>query len=154
MPQITIQGLQFEVADRFAEGHVLKANEAASLNQTLRENIRNNMASKIDKAKTEGKSPADMQELVDKYAAEYEFGVHVGVTRISDPIERELLDIAQDKVKAAIKAAGKKIKDFSDEQFNDLVAKAIERNPGWREAAEATVAARKAAVSEVGDLLT
>lgn len=153
MPQITIQGLQFEVADRFAEGHTLKANEASSLNQTLRENIRNNLATKIDKAKTEGKSASEMQEMVDEYAATYEFGVHVGGGRVSDPIERELLDIAETKVKDAIKSAGKKIKDFSKEQFDDLVAKAIERNPAWREAAEATVAARARAVTEVGDLL-
>jgi len=105
MPQvITIAGKPYNVEPRYAEGHVINANEASALNQTLFENLRNNFAAKA-------KEGAD-QAAFDSYAASYQFGVRVG-GRSSDPVETEALNVAREQVKTAIQNAGKKLSDYS-----------------------------------------
>src|SRR3954462_13657602 len=108
---ITIAGKSFSVPEPYAEGHVLTVNEAATLNQTYAENIRNNMASKVAAAieaeKADTPVPYDhtaMQTAVDDYVANYEFGVRRGVT--GDPVEREALNAARELVKNAIRTKG------------------------------------------------
>jgi hypothetical protein len=61
----TIKGQTFTMLPRYAEGHICTAGEAAALNQTLRENVRNNLADK----------PNLTQQDVDTYLAEYIMGV-------------------------------------------------------------------------------
>ena len=47
MAEVTIQGVQVELEDRYSAGAVLTGNEAAALNQLRRENIRNNTAKQV-----------------------------------------------------------------------------------------------------------
>jgi hypothetical protein len=130
---LTIQGIKFETAPRFAEGHTLNAAEASVLNQTLVENLRNNFASTVKAAyvaaaKANGKvdsegNPDPSQVTIDEidvealqsafaeYEDAYEFGVRrTGTTRApADPVAREALSIATDRVKAALKVRGYKL---------------------------------------------
>lgn len=53
MRRITIQGLEFEVSNRYEAGHVLNEAEAKQLSQTYVEALRNNFAPKIKKILTE-----------------------------------------------------------------------------------------------------
>ena len=53
---VTIAGNVFAVPLRYAAGHVITEGEASALNQTLCENVRNNLAPKIKKELAEGKT--------------------------------------------------------------------------------------------------
>lgn len=119
-----IQGVNFMIAQPFAEGYVLKPNEAAAMNQLLAENVRNNMAkavkTEVEKAgSVENADVAALQEAVDKYTSDYEFGARIG-GRTSDPVERKARDIATTKVREAIKAQGVKISDVPTDKINEL----------------------------------
>lgn len=147
---VTIEGLVFKIPSPFAEGHVVTANEAAALNQTFRENIRNNFASKAKSGKEAGTSPEALQADLDKYISEYEFGVRHGGggARVVDPIEREVRDIATAAVLAALQKAGVAKKDVSKEQLKQKVDEAIEKyGPKLRQKAKAAVEARNSALS-------
>ena len=96
--ELTINSYPFTVMERYEEGHEITAGEASALNQTMRENIRNNLAKK------EGLT----QEQVDAYATEYQFGVRTpGTGRTTDPVISEFMRLARQKIKDALKAAGK-----------------------------------------------
>ena len=90
---ITIAGSQFTVPLRYAEGHVLIAGEANALNQTFLENCRNNLSGKA-------KDGTLTQEIVDQYAASYQFGQRKGGFGPSDPVESMALTIARKRVKS------------------------------------------------------
>lgn len=97
--ELTINGTTFTVMERYEEGHEITAGEASALNQTLRENIRNNLSKK------EGLN----QDMIDQYANEYQFGVRsAGSGRVSDPVMAEYLRLAKAKIKDLLKAKGKK----------------------------------------------
>lgn len=146
--ELTIEGFVLSVPAPFTEGHVCTANEAGSLNQTLRENVRNNFAAKAKAAKEKGTSLADLQKDLDAYVGEYEFGRHTGGGARLDPVEREMRDIAEAAVLQSLTKKGIKRKDVSKEQLKELVDKALaEHGPKLRQKAEAAVKARSSALS-------
>lgn len=133
MQTVTIAGKPFQVEPRYAEGHVLTANEASTLNQTFYENIRNNFAGKAKEGGT--------QEDLDAYVSSYQFGVRTGGGGGSrDPVEVEAMNLARDAVRKGIVAKGKKISDFSAKVISEAAAKLLERNPAYREKAKERVA--------------
>lgn len=159
MPEITIAGQAFEIADRYSEGHPLTAGEASALNQTFRENIRNNFASKVREARevldAEGKpvegesrelTDADIEALqaqVAEYATQYQFGVRTsgGVRTPTDPVEREAIKLASAAIRDALKKKGAKMEA---DEVAALAAQLVEKNPAFKEAAQARVAAASA----------
>lgn len=157
--QVTIQGMAFKAPQPYAEGHTLNANEAATLNQTFVENLRNNFAVKIkDKKEAIAKEKSidekavtnDMLDMValqaefDDYAGDYEFGVRKG-GRVLDPVERELRSIGEEIIKTAIRAKGIKLNSVSSEQFDKFMSNLINAKPELRVEAERRVAATKMA---------
>lgn len=127
---LTIYGKTYNVEPRYAAGHTITENEAAALNQTLYENLRNNFAK-------QAKDGAD-QEAFDKYVASYQFGVRVGgggSTR--DPVQAQAIAIAKDRVKAQIQKLGKKLSDFTAAKLTSLAQALIEKDPAIVELAKA-----------------
>lgn len=120
-----IAGVEFTAPFKFAEGHVLTAAEARTLNQTRFENLRNNFAPKV-KASLEGKegaiAQADLPAAFAEFEAAYEFsvpGAGGSTAKALDPIEREAIALAKDIIKQALAAKGKSYnppKDASEEQ--------------------------------------
>ena len=110
MEQITIAGKTFNAPLRYEEGHELSAGEAAALNQTYHENLRNNFAKKVKDASESGAFDQDaVQQEFYAYAEEYQFGVRTGGgSAPRDPVIKEALDILRDKLRAALKKKGKK----------------------------------------------
>jgi hypothetical protein len=158
---ITIAGKSFSVPEPYAEGHVLTANEAATLNQTYAENIRNNMASKVasaleaEKAEGDAQKPYDhaaMQTAVDDYVANYEFGIRRGVT--GDPVEREALNAARELVKNAIRTKGGKLSDYKPADITARASELLDKYPQIREQAKARVEANQAAAAELASNIT
>lgn len=147
---ITIAGKPYNVEARFAEGHVLTANEASALNQTFFENLRNNFAGK---AKEGGEGAS--QEAFDAYAASYQFGVRTGGGGSRDPIEVEAMSIARDTVKDMIRKAGKKLSDYSATAISETAGKLLAhevKGPEIRELAKKRVAEMQSAAGQSVDL--
>ena len=126
---ITVQGFTLSVPVPYAEGHTLTEAEAAVLNQTLAENLRNNFGSQIKKSRedleAEGKaynpSAVDLQSAFDAYVVEYEFGAkRGGGGTVLDPIERKARSLAKEVIKRAIQNKGVKIKDVGAERITEL----------------------------------
>lgn len=102
----------------------LTEGEANALNQTIAENLSNNLRKKLVEGYSEGEGDArttraytaeEAQQLVDEYLAEYEIGVRragSGERQVTDPVEREARKIARQKATELIKAQGGKVADF------------------------------------------
>jgi len=159
---VTIQGFNFSVADRYAEGHTLDAIEASVLNQTLRENIRNNFASTVKAAKEAAEATsaevdvADLQSQLDDYVSDYSF--QRKTTRSprasADPVLREATKIAKAKVTEALKRKNIEKADLPEGKFDNYVAQVLERDTSIMEEARRRVnAEREIAMETVEDLL-
>ena len=145
---LTILDLSFDIAAPYAEGHVINAAEAKTLNQTRKENISNALRKQIDALRSEdGSYTADAQAqaaaLVAKYDAEYAFSISAGgSTRESlSPVEKEARAIARTKVNEAIQAKGIKIKDYDKTAYEAKVLE-VASNPKVIALAEKRVAER------------
>lgn len=147
----TIQGKVFQCPAPFAEGHPCTANEAGVLNQILRENVRNNNATAVQKALDAGTDLLEVQATLDEYVKIYAFGQRRGGGgRSLSPVERESMNIARELVKSAIKAKGIKLADVPGSKVTELAQTAIKDNPSIVEQAEQRVALlEKSAESEL-----
>ena len=144
MSTVTIAGTAYEIEPRYAEGHVLNANEAAALNQTFFENIRNNFAPRA-------KEGADQSALND-YVASYQFGVRTGGGGARDPIQTEAMSMARDAIRDAIKKSGKNISEYTQKSITEAASKLLERDPKYLELAKKRVEElQNAATSAVQD---
>lgn len=157
---IQIAGHNFNISDRYEEGHELTANESAALNQMRRENIRNNFAKKVEDAKNGAERVeddnvlADLQEQLNEYAEGYEFGVRTGGGYVRDPVLAEAMKIARDKVWEKLKSLGKKKKDVEPSAVTAYAKKLVDTKPEIMELAKTRVAELQAALaSELDDVL-
>lgn len=135
--EITVQGFRLSVPVPFAEGHQLTETEAAVLNQTLAENLRNNFGSQIKKSREDAEAAgneyapaaADLQAAFNDYVAEYEFGAKRGGGGVTvDPTERKARSLAKDTIKRAVQHKGLKIKDVGNEKITALADSYFEQN--------------------------
>lgn len=121
----TIAGFSVKVPAPYAAGsHTLTDGEASALNQTIAENISNNLRKKLEEGHTEGEgenattrpfTEAEAQDLVNSYVADYEVGVRragSGEARVTDPVEREARKIARQKANELVKSNGGKPSDY------------------------------------------
>ena len=111
MPNITIGGVEFPVSDVYEAGHEINAAEAATLNQTRRENLRNNFRKNVAKAKENGGLTEDtlatLQASFADMDSKYDFtGVRRGAGVSRDPVQTEARKIARIIVSEALKAKG------------------------------------------------
>lgn len=128
MTTLTIAGQSFDVSDdqRIHEGASMSAGMAASLQQTRRENIRNNFAKRVKDAVDSGwndEKQNELQSALGSYAESYDFGVRTagtGTVRVSDPVEREARDEAKKIIanmyyaKTGAKVSAKEINEVLD----------------------------------------
>lgn len=150
MKSVTIAGKEFMLRAPYGEGEtVLTEGEAHALNQTRNENVRNALAKKV---KEWTGSPEDLAAEVDKYDAEYEFGVRRagggGVSR--DPITTEARALARAAIKAQLKSQNI---SATAEAINEAIDRLLASDAGtqFRELAEKRVAERQAAAAAVMD---
>ncbi len=139
--QLGIQGVVLTIPMPYVEKHVCTANEASALNQLLKENVRNNQAPHVKKWLEDSKSPEDMQAELDKYLAEYTIGVR-RAGGSTDPVQKEAVNLAREKVKKAILDKGGKINQF---KAADITAKAeavVKQYPQFLEKAKEIVGRR------------
>lgn len=121
----TISGFKVSIPAPYAAGtHTLTEGEASALNQTIAENISNNLRQRLVDGVTEGEGDSatnraytedEAQRVVDLYIADYEVGVRragSGEPRVTDPVEREARKIARAKAVELVKGAGGKPADY------------------------------------------
>jgi hypothetical protein len=159
--QITIQGQAFRVPLRYKAGDVLKENEAGALNQTFHENLRNNFASRVRDG-VEANVPIEtLQQQLDDYANDYQFGVRTGGGGYrGDPVTTLAMNIARELVRQVIKKKGLDAEDWPASKVS-LAAKQLLDSQGEngsvittaRKQIEAEKAAGAAALAEVGEIL-
>lgn len=129
--EITVAGVAFDISMPFAEGHVCTAAQARALNQTRSENIRNNFAPRVKKAKGDAAEvPADALKALGKefktYEGEYKFTMASGTSRVTDPLEKETLSVARALFVGKLKEAGIMVKDYDAEKMAEKVAEVAE----------------------------
>lgn len=107
MPNLTIAGHVFDVSDdpRIVPGATMTEGHVHTLQQTRRENIRNNFAMRVKNLGDEP-SAADLEKLqsdLNEYAEKYEFGVRQAGSgrRVVDPVEKEMLRLAKEAIATA-----------------------------------------------------
>jgi len=159
--QITIQGKPFRVPVRYAAGHVLNEGEASALNQTLHENLRNNFAKKVNEGVEAGLPDETLQQQLDDYASDYQFGVRTGGGGFrGDPVLTLAMNVAREFVRQAIKTKGLNQDDWPASKIS-TAAKALLDSQGEngkivataRKQVEAEREAAKEAMASVGEIL-
>jgi hypothetical protein len=159
--QITIQGTVFKVPIRYAAGHTLTDGEASALNQTLHENLRNNMAKKVAEGQDAGLPTETIQQQVDDYANDYQFGVRTGGGGFrGDPVMTLAMNIAREVVRNAIKVKNLDSDEWPASRISQA-AKALLDSQGEdgkmiamaRKQVEAEKEAAKEAMASVNELL-
>lgn len=140
--EVTIAGKTFQLRAPYAEGHVLTAGEAQQLNQTRRENVRNNTAKLV---KDWTGSDEDLAVKVDEYDAGYTMELREpGEARVaSDPITTEAKLLARLAIKGALEKAGQKADAKAISAAVDALLAHPEKGPAFRKVAEDRVAERK-----------
>jgi hypothetical protein len=152
--EITIQGITFVIPAPYHTGYVVTAAEAAALNQTYAENLRNNFAKSV-KAAAEAGADVDVESLqaqLTEYASTYEFqGRRRSVATPIDPVARESYKIAKAAVVEALQKRSIKVKDLPEGKLDALIAGLIEKNPEITEEARRRVAVTTEATSDLFD---
>jgi hypothetical protein len=159
--QITIQGQAFRVPIRYAAGHQLNEGEASALNQTFHENLRNNFASKVRDGTEAGVPQETLQQQLDDYANDYQFGVRSGGGGFrGDPVMTTAMNLAREIIRNAVKARGAEGDDWPASKVSQA-AKALLDNQGEngkimsvaRQQIETERATAKDAMASVHELL-
>ena len=141
----------------FAEGHVLNAVEAATLNQTWMENLRNNtrtMLAKAAEAAAANGEPFDpdaFRAAFSEYESEYEFG---GSRRSGDPVEAEAMKLATDAARKLLRSKNYKLSEVKSSDLRKVAEKILakKRDSLMARAASIIEAKRAAGSSELDDL--
>lgn len=162
MQKVTIQGKVFDLAPRYKAGDTLGENEAAALNQTFFENIRNNFARTIksaEEAAANGGAAVNdeaLQSELNKYAAEYKFGVRIGGGGAPrDPVGKAARFIARERIESLLKQRGHTIKEVGRKRVNELVEGLLaheKHGPEIAKLAKQRVAAAEKIAVDLADL--
>jgi hypothetical protein len=159
--EITIQGQVFRVPIRYTAGHQLTDGEASALNQTLHENLRNNFAKKVAEGVEANIPKETLQQQLDDYANDYQFGVRTGGGGFrGDPVMTLAMNIAREMVRNAIKSKGIDQDDWPASRVSQA-AKALLDSQGddgkiiatARRQVEAEKEAAREAMASVNELL-
>lgn len=151
--EITINEVVLKVISPFKEGDVLTPEQAAVLNQTLAENLRNNFAGRVKEVKeaaggAAGVDLVSLQKELNEYTKEYTFGARRAAGIAVNPVERIALSLAKPAVKQALVKAGKDPKSYTAEQLTELAKGALAKYPHFMEQAQKMYDAKKAAGAE------
>lgn len=157
----TINGMEFEISQPYAEGHQCTAAEARALNQTRSENIGNNTRAKIKEMIENGNPEQDIYDYVSGVDAEYVFTLAgVSASRKLDPVEREANKLARELLKDHLAQSGRKLtvapEGMTKEDWEDKVASEVERIaalPEVLKAAQKNVDAKAKQASSLAEAL-
>ena len=115
--QISILGVDFDVATPYVEGHIITAPEAKALNQTRAENIANNWRKKVKEANGDEAVIRGIKKSFAQYDHDYVFTLaSAGGSRSTmTPLEKESRKVARSWLINKLKAASKTLKSYTEE---------------------------------------
>lgn len=146
MPNMTINGHQFEVPAPFQAGMVLDEGMARSLNQTLRENVANNFRKKV----ADASDPLSLQPEITAYVSEYKFGERKGGGgQPRDPVRTEAIRLATGAIRAKLKETGQKRDPAA---IRAAAEKLVDQNPAFLQTAQERVKEAQDIASQEIDL--
>ena len=159
---ITIHDTLFQVPMRYAAGHTLNEREANALNGALHSSLRNIWAPKVKAGLANGETPAQLQEKLDAYARDYQFGGrrrrHDAPLAYPDPALAIAMNMARARVREAVKA---KDLGWSTAKITEAAKQLLDRQgpegplmTAARQVAEAERAAGEAVMAEVSYIVT
>lgn len=119
------------------DAHASVTAESAEAEQSAGEDIATTIA-RLSRAKAETKLAALMSGEV-----------RVAATRGGDPVRAEALRLATNTVKTAIKAKGKKLKEYTDEAVRKAAQDYLDRHSELLDTAKANIAAAREAADDV-----
>lgn len=145
---------QVQVPEPFVAGPVeLTEGEANALNQTLAENLSNNLRKNLVEGQrdadgniTEPHTAETAQAAVDEYLTDYQIGVRKAGSaspRVSDPVEREARKLARKASTDYVKSQGLKTKDVDMATVTEQIFE-TNRDTFMTEAAKVLKASAKA----------
>ena len=140
--QITIAGHTFQVPLRYEEGHELNAKEAAALNQTYHDNLRNCFAPRVKTAIKSGVFDLTvLQRQLDAYAQAYTFGSRQRRTGqpAVDPVAKEALKLARQAIEKQLRQKGIDPKSVETETITAKAKWAVLNRPRFMEQARLKV---------------
>lgn len=150
---LSIYGLVFDVTAPYAEGHVLNAAEAKTLNQVRKENIGNNVRKRIADLKGEAETfteeqAAEAASIVAEVDTNYEFTLSSARgTTSRDPLDVMCTKLAREWIAQQLREKGTTVKAYKEDKgedtYNEKVAEVAE-HPQIVALAKERVAAQKA----------
>lgn len=144
---VTIQGVTFDFVVRYAEGHVVTAEEAIILQRALVAAVRNNFEPGLKEALEAGLASEEyLSEKRAEFAAvmaTYAFKPRGRGTSV-DPVENKARSLAKKVVKNLLKSKGYDLKTLDEEMLETFVDQALAATPSIREEAARIVASEKA----------
>jgi len=149
--EITIAGHAFRVPLRYEEGHELNAKEAAALNQTYHDNLRNCFAPRVKAARESGNLDLVMlQKQLDNYAQAYTFGSRQRRTdqRPTDPVAKKALELARTAIERQLRQMGIDPKSVETATITAKAKWAVLNRPHFMEEARIKVHAAQATAQE------
>lgn len=127
--EVTIQGITFSYEPRYAEGHVLNEGEAKALNQTMKENIRNNFAQKV-KAFQEGAVGEDIiRASFEDYVANYKFSDRQIERQPANKVEQIHNKLLKEVAEALCRKNNTTFKELSESRQDALLETLRARRP-------------------------
>lgn len=152
-----VQRVDVKIPAPFKEGYPLRANEADALNAQYHNSVRNAVAPSVKALLEQAGALAEdgslipekvdvkaVQEVVDNFIADYDFG-QGGGGRV-DPVQHEAMEMARGLIRNAIAKKGGKVSDYSakaiTEKARELLAHET-HGPAIRKKAEETVKNRE-----------
>ena len=156
--EVRIQGVDFVIPQPYTKGHQVTENEANALNQLTAENVRNNFASTVKKAKEAAAAPGGkpielsaLQGALDEYIKSYEIGIRrAGGGTTANPVAQEAMQIARELVKKQWNKAGNALKDLDGKDLTRMAKELLEKHPQVREHARGIVRQREEAAEALG----
>ena len=140
--EITIAGHTFRAPLRYEEGHELNAKEAAALNQTYHDNLRNCFAPRVKAAHQSGNLDLPvLQKQFDAYAQAYTFGSRQRRLNQApaDPVAKEALKLARQEIEKQLRQKGIDPKNVETASITNKAKWAVLNKPRFMESARIKV---------------
>jgi hypothetical protein len=129
---------------------VLTAGEASVLNQVLGENLRNNFAAQVKKAKADGNTDG-LAAAFDAYAAGYEFHGRRPSRAPVDPVAKEAHKIAKSLVLEALRKRNIDTKTLPEGKLDELIGGVLASKPEITAEAQRRIEATKSVAADALD---
>ena len=124
MSTITIHGKTYNVSEPYAEGHSLTETEAKALNRARAERLYGLLGAKAKDNTSLGQSDVDAADAT----FSFDTLARRGGGGMRDPIKAIAMEMAERKVKAAIKAKGHNVSDYKMADVTKLAREYLTAN--------------------------